>query len=168
MIFEILGKVGFDWQVALANLINFIVIYLILRKFAFGPVGKVISQRQKKIETGIKDAKEAKDALDSAQKDRVHIIDDAKKEAHHVATLATEQSKKIVDNAKDEAQLNADKIKEDAQIAITKSKQKMNELVAKETGNLVVKALEKTLKESMTEEADKEITSNMIKKLKKA
>ena len=58
-ILEILGKVGFDWQVALANLVNFLIIFFILKHFAFKPVKKILKARQDKINQGLLMAQEA-------------------------------------------------------------------------------------------------------------
>jgi F0F1-type ATP synthase membrane subunit b/b' len=43
-ILGILGKIGFDWQVALANLVNFLIIFWILKKFAFKPVREILQK----------------------------------------------------------------------------------------------------------------------------
>ena len=56
-IYEILGKIGFDWQVALASLVNFLIILFVLKKFAFKPIKKLIQERQNKINEGIEKEK---------------------------------------------------------------------------------------------------------------
>jgi hypothetical protein len=55
----ILANLGFDWRVALANLVNFLVIILILKYFAFKPIAKIINEREDKIKKGIEDAERA-------------------------------------------------------------------------------------------------------------
>jgi F0F1-type ATP synthase membrane subunit b/b' len=67
---EILGKIGFDWQVALANLVNFLIIVFLLKKFAFKPIAKIIQDRQNKINEGLENAKKAaEEAMKNAKSD---------------------------------------------------------------------------------------------------
>lgn len=165
MILEILGKVGFDWPVALANLINFLIIYLILRRFAFGPIQKTITERQNKIQKGLEDAKEADIKLQKAETSKEEMLIEARKEAHSVTTKASEQSAEIIKKAKADAELDAAKIKEDAAKFLEKEEQKMKENITAETSKLVAKALTKTLEDSIDPNTDKAVVSGMLKKL---
>jgi len=44
-----LGKMGFDWHMALFNLVNFLILYFILKKYLFGSISATIAERQKKV-----------------------------------------------------------------------------------------------------------------------
>ena len=79
-ILSILGSVGFNWHVALANFINFLIILFILNKFFFGKLGKTISDRKAIIEKGLSDATDAAKALASAEEKKKELIHEAKKE----------------------------------------------------------------------------------------
>ena len=50
---EILGNIGFDWPVALANLVNFLIIFFLLHKFVFKPLGKTVEKRKRDIADGL-------------------------------------------------------------------------------------------------------------------
>lgn len=88
----ILGKIGFDWQVALANLFNFLIIFFILKRYAFGPIGKLIKERQEKIDQGLKNAET-----------NSKLLADTKKEYEAVLLEARTQANQIIVNAKSEA-----------------------------------------------------------------
>ncbi|MBU4369492.1 ATP synthase F0 subunit B, partial [Patescibacteria group bacterium] len=53
---RILGNLGFDWRMALANLVNFLIIFFVLKKYAFKPIKEKLEEREKKIKTGLEDA----------------------------------------------------------------------------------------------------------------
>ena len=59
---EILSKIGFDYRVALANLVNFLIVLWVLQKFAFPKIQIVLAERQAKIRKGLADAEAAKQA----------------------------------------------------------------------------------------------------------
>ncbi|MFZ2523216.1 MAG: ATP synthase F0 subunit B, partial [Minisyncoccia bacterium] len=102
---SILAKIGFDWQVALANLVNFIIIIFILRKFAFNPIKEVISKRQSIINTGLENAK-------IAETDRV-MADELKKSTLSEARLRADE---IISDANRKAEMILSKAKSDAEI----------------------------------------------------
>ena len=81
---EILAKIGFDWQVALANLVNFLIIFFLLKKFLFGPIAKTLAERKKAISEGLQNAALATDALSEAKKEGDKIIAEAKAQANTI------------------------------------------------------------------------------------
>ena len=87
-ILSILGSVGFNWHVALANFFNFLIILFLLNKFFFKKLGKTIDDRHKIIERGLNQARDAEKALTSAQVQKEEMIRDARKEGQHIITSA--------------------------------------------------------------------------------
>ena len=57
---EALESLGIDWKMLVAQVVNFIILLLILRKFLFGPIVKLLDDRRKTIEKGLSDAKKPK------------------------------------------------------------------------------------------------------------
>lgn len=117
-ILDILGSVGFNWHVALANFINFLIILFILNKFFFGKIGKTIENRNQIIERGLTNASDAEKALANAEEEKKKIVKEAKIEGHS-----------IVEEAKGNAETLALSIKENAE---KEAENKMNELSKKE------------------------------------
>ena len=159
---EILGKIGFDWQVALANFVNFIIIFLILKKFAFGPIFKVIKERQSKINQGLEDAQKAETALLMSEKTSQENIEKAKLKANQIVGEAQTKGEKIISLSKNEAlDLKADIIQEgEKQISIKKDSLKKE--IQKETAVLVVNSLEKILKEKLTPEQENNYLNSIL------
>lgn len=158
---NILGKVGFDWQVALANLFNFLIIFFILKKFAFGPIGKLIKERQDSITKGLLDAEKNKKLLENTEKEYEKVILSARNEANQI----------IVD-AKNDAQAKKDKLMEDAKKEVSVilesgkknleiEKVKMLSEARKEIVDLVMQVSEKVLNEKV----DGNYSNKVIKEL---
>jgi F-type H+-transporting ATPase subunit b len=105
-ILNILGSVGFNWHVALANFINFLIILFLLNKFFFGKIGKAIDTRHDIIERGLTQASEAEKALTLADEHKTTLLREAKQEGHDIILKAQENAKLsadgIIKNAEDE------------------------------------------------------------------
>ena len=149
-ILNILGSVGFNWHVALANFINFLIILILLNKFFFRKIGKTIEKRHEIIERGLSDASDAEKALANAEEEKHKIVTDARKEGHS-----------IVEEAKGNAEVLASGIKKDAEndaatklAEISKKEANLKDSVEKEFAlrapELVAKMYAETLSKELT------------------
>jgi F-type H+-transporting ATPase subunit b len=103
----LLNSLGFSWQTFISQLINFALLYFILKKFALDKIIKALDGRQRQIDEGVKNAGLADVALQQAKKQQDEIIATARKQAREVIiearSLAQEQEKKIITEAKNQA-----------------------------------------------------------------
>ena len=93
---EVLSNIGFDWQVALANFINFLIIFYILKKFVFGPIGKIIQKRNSIIQEGVSKAQQSETELLVAQQKASEEIKAAKSHANQIIADAKETGDKSI------------------------------------------------------------------------
>jgi F-type H+-transporting ATPase subunit b len=142
---EILGKVGFDWQVALANLFNFLIIFLILRKFAFGPIGKLIKERQEVIDQGLKNAETSSKLLESTKTDYEKVLLDARKEANDIIQEAKKEAGVKKDQLMEQTKSEINAMLLNGQKSLEIEKIKMLNDTKKEIIGLVLQVSEKVL-----------------------
>ena len=64
---ELLTKLGIDLKLLVAQIVNFLILLLVLYKFAYGPIVAMLEKRQKKIEKGLKEAEEAHKKLEESE-----------------------------------------------------------------------------------------------------
>lgn len=160
-ILTILGSVGFNWHVALANFINFLIILFILNKFFFGKLGKTITERKAVVERGLSQAADAEKALASAEEVRKEIIHAAKKESHTIIEEAKIQAEALAQSIKGSAEEDIAQ-KE----ALLKEKEKhLRSAVEKEFAetapSLVAKLYAETLKKNLSEKDNNELIASM-------
>ena len=122
---EILAKIGFDWQVALANLVNFLIIFYLLKRFLFGPVSKILAERKVAIAEGVKNATLASDALAEAKKEGERIVGEAKAQANVIISAAEHDGLTVRERRTKEAELQAAAILSDAQHEIAQEKSRL-------------------------------------------
>jgi F-type H+-transporting ATPase subunit b len=163
MIDEVLGKLGFDWKVALANLVNFLIIYYLLRNVVFKKLGTAIKTRQEKIQQGLDDADKAKSALVEASSRKDELLREAYKDSQDIIGNAKEERNKIIGSASDDAEKEAAKIRQGAHDQADMILKKADEDLTEKAANLVVEGMEKVLKESMTKDINEKYVTSLLK-----
>lgn len=93
----ILEKIGFDWQVAFVNLVNFLIIFFLLNRFAFKPLKKVIDAREAEIAEGLRKSVESDAILKEAEKQKDEVLLKAEHEAHGIVSSAHAKGEKILE-----------------------------------------------------------------------
>lgn len=142
---EILGKVGFDWQVALANLFNFLIIFLLLKKFAFGPIGKLIRERQDKINEGISNAEVSTKLLENTKTEYEAVLLDARTKANEIIEQAKKEAVVRKDQLVDQTKVEIASMLENGKKMLETEKNKMLSETKKEIVGLVLQVTEKVL-----------------------
>lgn len=160
-ILTILGSVGFNWHVALANFINFLIILFILNKFFFGSLRKTLDERKEVIERGLSQASDAEKALKSAEAEKNDIIHGAKKEAHAIVSEAQTQAEALAEAIKTEAEKEAEaKMKALREHEATLSA-KVEKDFAEVAPSIVAKLYAETLKKNMSEKDNNDLVASM-------
>ena len=82
IIMEILENLGIDWKILLAQIINFLVILYLLKRFAYRPFLKILRERKEKIDKGIKRSEEIEKRIQAikSQKEKEKILEMARKQ----------------------------------------------------------------------------------------
>lgn len=163
---EILSNIGFDWQVALANFVSFIIIFAILKKWVFGPVGDIIERRKQTIAEGVSKAERSEQELQQAEALAQQTVKEAKAQANAIIADAQQHSDTVVEGAKKKAQEQADAIATKAQESIEKEKQKVERELLEKTAGLVSLGVQKILEEEVGAEKDRELTDRALSILK--
>lgn len=160
---QILGKIGFDWQVALANLINFLIVFWILKKYFFKGIKKAITDRQAKIKKGLDDAKRAEADLVMANAKYEEIVAEAKTESKNILSEAGVKKEEIMASAKSEAVAEADKLKEKARAEIAKMEADDEEKLRLKAVDVVVSSVENILKERVDRSSAEKIVEAVVR-----
>jgi F-type H+-transporting ATPase subunit b len=151
IITQALKTLGFDWQIALANLVNFALVFWLLNKFVFKGLRKTINERAEKIREGLDNATQAETVLHQAQNESQEIINQAKRDAMTVSSdliknaeglaqsiteKAQNESSSIIDRATTSAQAQSDAI-------IAETREKAIDLVISATQKVATTTIDK-------------------------
>ena len=152
---QLLGALGLDLKVFLAQLINFAILYFVLAKVAIPKIMKMMKDRQDEIDAGLKNAEEAGSALEKAKAQEEMIVSQARSEAATIIKESRQKCKKTEEKIVQEAKEQAQKILKDGEKQVQTEKEKMM-LEAKAELAEIVKIGLKNL-------TDKEVDAKKIK-----
>lgn len=121
--------IGIEPWRALFTFCNFIITFLLLRKFLFKPVKKMIDDRQREIDGLYTDAGEAKANAEAMRQDYENRLDSARAERDEIIRDAVKRAQKREQEIIGEANAAANAIREKAEADIAQEKKKaLNEV----------------------------------------
>ena len=144
------------------TLVSFSILYLILRKFAWGPILGAVKEREESIKAALDAADNAKKEMENLKADNEKILNEAKTEREAMLKEAREMKSKLISDAENEAKAKAKTMVEAAKTAIQNEKNSaMNEL-KNTVVDLSVGIAEKLISEEL---ADKDKQLKMIEEI---
>lgn len=165
-IIEILGSIGFDWRVALANLVNFAIVFYLLNRFVLRGLKKVLADRKVSIEKGLEDARKAETVLLMAKQKEDEIIRDAAERANALIIKASQKGDELIKHAEKKGHENSVEIVNKAEIEIARKMKKAEKDAESIAANLVVEGVKKMLLEGVNVATNKEFIGKIIAKEK--
>lgn len=144
------------------NLIAFLVLLIILGKFAWKPILKSLKARENNIADSLATAERVKAEMAQMKSENEALLAKAREERAQLLKEARDTKDKIINEAKEQAKVEANKIITEAQAAITQQKMAALTDVKNQVGNLVIEVAEKVLRRELGDKAQQE---TYIKKL---
>jgi len=121
--------IGLNPWTALFTLCNLVIVFLMLKKFLFKPVNKMIDDRQKEIDTLFADANAAKQDAETMRADYTRKITEAKETSAQILAEATQEANRRSDEIIRLARQDADALRQKAGTDIALEKKKaLNEV----------------------------------------
>lgn len=144
------------------TLLAFLIVFFILKKFAWKPIIKGLNDRETSIADAIATAEKVKLEMAQLKNDNEALLATAREERGAMLKEAKEIKDKIINDAKEEAKAQAAKIITDAQASINQQKMAAIVDLKNQVGKLVVEVSEKILRKELSNKAEQE---NYIKEL---
>ena len=107
--------IGFNPWTALFTLLNLVLTFLILKKYLFKPVNKMIDDRQQEIDSLYADANAAKEKAADLEADYTQRLAEAKDASAQILAEATQEANRRTDELIRQARLDADAIRAKAE-----------------------------------------------------
>ncbi len=163
MLQDVLGSLGFNINIALANFFNFLIIFFLLQKFLFKKIGTTLEERKKVIEEGVRKSEQSEKVLHTAEVNAKTLLRNAKEEANTVVKEASVKAESLAESIKSEALLSAGEIMKEANRLKDESFEAGLVKLFGEKERLIAALFEKTLRESMTEEKNNQFITSLKK-----
>src|SRR5690606_76617 len=134
---SLLSALGIDWVLLVEQSIAFLILLFLLAKFVYPALIKAVDGRREKIEAGMKEAKQAEEALAKAESKAADMLANARKEADEILARTNKEAADVVAAAEEKAKTRADQIVADARQQLELDVAKAREALKKDTIELV-------------------------------
>ena len=138
------------------TLVAFLIVFFILKKFAWKPIISSLSEREKNIADSIATAEKVKLEMAQMKSENEALMAKAREERSQLLKEAKELKDKIVNEAKEQAKVQASKILSDAQAAIEQQKNAALTDVKNVIGNMVIEVTEKVIRRELASKSEQE------------
>lgn len=156
---------GFNGTLFISQVISFVVVALLLQKFAFKPILNVLNERRDRIEKGLKDAERMKIELANAQAQSQEILSKANVQANKLIEEARAAAAKVQETETQKAIAQAEQIIAKAREAAAADHARMLAELRAEVGRLVVATTAKVSGKVLTMDDQKRLAEEANKQL---
>ncbi len=159
-------SIGIDWKVLLLNIVAFLILLWLLKKFVYPPLVKMLDDREKDIESARAAAMESEKHADAAKAEIDKLLKEARSEAADIVATAKAEATDMVDKAAEKSQAQADRMVAEAHESIEKEVLAARKTLHNETIDLVVRATEKVVGKTLTPKLDDAVIADALKEAK--
>ena len=145
------------------QLLSFTLVFLILKKFALGPIINALEDRRSTISESLKNADEIEKRLAKTEEEVENTLKNARSEADELITKGSTEAQAIIKKAEEDAQKRADKIVADASAKIESDITSARNALKEEMLDLVATATESVTREQLTPDVDEKVISDSLR-----
>lgn len=138
------------------TLVSFIILLIVLRKFAWKPIVNTVNDREESIRKALASAEDAKREMENLKADNERILKEARAEREGMLKEAREIKAKMIADAEEEAKTKAEKMINSAQEAIENEKKAAVAELKNQVAVLSLEIAEKVVKHELADK-DKQL-----------
>ena len=156
---------GWNLKLFLSQVISFVLVALLLRRFAYQPILNVLHERRERIAESLRNTEKIKQQLAEAEKHHAEILAKAHAEAQKMIDEARESSAHLADRKLQEAIVAAEQIMARAREASALEHERTMAELKREVGQLVVETTAKVTGKVLTSEDQRRLQEEAARQL---
>jgi len=158
-----IGALGLDGKALVIQLVTFVLAFLVLKKWAFGPITKMLDERRKTIEAGVELGEQMKKDQVALEAKTAEALAEARSQADGIIAGAQETSRQVVRDAEDKARDKAAGILKEADQRIATDTQRARKQLEGELVGLISDATEAIIGEKVDAKKDAALIDKALK-----
>jgi F-type H+-transporting ATPase subunit b len=159
---EALANFGVEWPFFIAQLVNFAILFFLLKRFLYKPILDMLEKRRVEIEEGLANAKKMAEDAKAFDAEHALLMQKAKKDSQTIVENAVLAGEKIRDGILKDAAEKSKEMLAQAELRIEEEKNKMLGEVKGEVLTLASSIVEKILHEKMDTAQDKKFIEEIM------
>jgi len=147
--------------------VTFLIVFFLMRKFAWDTILKMIQEREESIESALNSAQKAKEEMAELQNNNEKLLAEARLEKDKMLKEAREIKDTMISDAKDAAQKEALRIMADARNTIQNEKMAAINELKNQVALMSVDIAEKIIRKDLSkDESQKTLVASLINDVK--
>jgi F-type H+-transporting ATPase subunit b len=147
------------------TLICFGITFFVLRRYAFGPIQKIIDDRRERIRQSLVEAERARDESRKLLEEHRQLRAKARGEAEEILAEARRIAESVRERVKEEAEADRQRRLEETRRQIEAETARALEQIRAEVAKLALVAAEKITRRTLDREADRQLIDEAIRDL---
>jgi F-type H+-transporting ATPase subunit b len=161
------GILGLSASAFVIQLVTFIFVFALLKKFAFNRIVRLLDERHKTIDDGVRMGLRMEEEKAKLDEQVTQSLRDARAEADDIVSAAQKESRETVREAEKAGQRKVDSMIADAEVRIEEDAKHARDRLEKELIGLVSEATETVVGEKVDASKDAELVKKAMKDRKK-
>lgn len=162
---ELLSKLGIDWRLLIAQLINFAILIFVLYKFVYHPILNLLEKRSAMIAKGIDDAKKSEEVLKNITETEIEKMKETEQKIGKMLLSAKTDAENLKKGILAEAQKQGDDLLKRASLQIAEEKEKMISEAKSEVTNYAFQIAAKILEKEFSQENQQKLVHALAKEM---
>lgn len=158
-----LGALGVSPKAFLIQLLTFIFVFLLLKKFAFDRIGKTLELRRKTIDDGVRLGQKLEKEREKLDDEVAEVMRQARHDADKIIATAHKEAREIMREADKSGQKKAEAMIADAHERIEEDKKQAKKQLEKDIVGLVSEATETIVHEKVDAKKDAELIDKALR-----
>lgn len=150
-----------DWNI-IWTIVNIMILYLLMKKFLFGPITEIMDKRKKAIVDSFETAKSRNEEAEHLKVQYQEALSHAKAEAEEIVKEARERANDVYNRTVKAAEQEAIKVIENANQAIEMERKKTIESIESEIIGLTMAAASKVLEKNINEDTNRQLVDEFL------
>ena len=157
-----IDSLGIQWQLFVVQLVNFLIILILLGKFAYKPILNMLDERSAKIKEGLEQSEQAEKRAADIDVEAKKALEEARKEGQLMIAQAKETADKRREEEMAQAKKDAEALLERARGEIQLEKDQAIAQLRKEFADITIFAAGKVINEELDAEKHRKVIDDVL------
>ncbi len=164
---ELIHKLGIDWKLLIASIVNFFLLFFILRKYAYRPILGMLEKREKMVADSVDKSAAIEKEFRAMEEKKALELKEMRAEASRLMAEAAHKAERLKTELLAEAKAESERLMAKTKAELTRERQALKASVRAEVADLVVAATEKVLVQKLTAAEDRKLVERTLDQVEK-
>ena len=162
----LLASLGINGKLFFAQVLNFGLVMVVVWKWVYTPLLKVMDERNKKISDGLAEAEQIKQERTRFDQEKTKLLKSAHEEAHKIMQAAYEEAKQERQELVAKTQQEIERMDREHRTHLIQEEARMLQSLKSQVAQLVVQTTEKILPSVLDKNAKQELIQQAAREIK--